>query len=85
MTVAATGVGYTKEEAQTRLRQTTDEFEGLFLKMYMEKSLTMDNSLFGKGAGSEIYNSMYVDALSRSMSGGIGISQMLYDHLKGQL
>jgi Rod binding domain-containing protein len=46
--------------------------------------LTQDDSskLFGKDAGDKIYNSMYNDALSDSMSGKFGFSELLFNYLK---
>lgn len=83
--LTSSSTGLSKEEAKVKLKEVSQEFESLFYKMYLEKSMTMDNSLFGKGTGSEIYNAMYVDTLSHAVSGGIGISQMIYEHLEGTL
>lgn len=66
------------------LKEQTDSFEAIFLKMLLDKALETDdeNSLFPKSAGSDIYKSMYNDALSKDMSGSFGFSQMLFDFLK---
>lgn len=65
-----------------KLKEQTDSFEAVFLKMVLDKSLKSENHLFPKGVGEDIYKSMYSDALSKEMSGGFGFSQMLFDFLK---
>jgi Rod binding domain-containing protein len=72
----------TQSAKNEKLKEMTDEFESLFVKMYLEKGLTMNDSLFGKGVGSDIYNGMYVDALSHEMGGKMGLSEILYQHLE---
>lgn len=67
-----------------KLKEQTDAFESLMIKEVLNIALK-DNekkSLFPKTAGSDIYKSMQIDAYSRSLSGGFGFSQMLYDFLK---
>lgn len=41
-----------------------------------------ENGLFEKDAGDKIYKSMYNDTMSSALSGGLGLSQMLFDYLK---
>lgn len=66
------------------LKEQTDKFEAFFIKKILDISLTQDDSskLFGKDAGDKIYNSMYNDALSDSMSGKFGFSELLFNYLK---
>jgi Rod binding domain-containing protein len=65
-----------------KLKEVTDKFEAFFIKQVLDVSLKKDDSLYGKDAGDKIYNSMYNDAISSSMGGHFGFSQMLYDFLK---
>jgi Rod binding domain-containing protein len=64
------------------LKRQTDNFEAVFLKMVLDKSLKTENHLVPKGVGEDIYKSMYNDALSKDLSGGFGFSQMLFNFLK---
>lgn len=41
-----------------------------------------EDSLYPKSAGRDIYDSMYREKLSDSISGGIGFSQMMFEYLK---
>ncbi len=41
-----------------------------------------DSGLFPKDAGDKIYKSMYNDTMGTALSGGLGLSQMLFDFLK---
>ncbi len=65
-----------------KLKEQTDKFEAFFIKKILDVSMKHDNKLFQKDAGDKIYNSMYNDAISQSMGGKFGISQMLFDFLK---
>lgn len=68
-------------EDKKKLKEQTDGFEALVLQHYLEKSLQMDDSLFPKQAGSDIYKSMYTETLSRHLSGSFGYSELLFKHL----
>jgi len=65
-----------------KLKEQTDAFESLFIKQILDEGMKMDNAMFPKSAGSEIYKSMYTDTISRSMTGGFGYSKLLFDYLK---
>lgn len=67
-----------------RLKEQTDAFEALILKTLLDVSLKLDNPLYPKEAGSEIYQSMYKDSLSEQLSGGFGYSELLFNFLKNQ-
>ena len=64
------------------LKEQTDNFESILIKQLLDNSLKTDNALFPKQAGSEIYQSMYNDAISKEVSGGFGFSKMLFEFLK---
>lgn len=64
------------------LKEQTDKFEAFFIKKILDISLKHENDLFPKDAGEKIYNSMYNDAVSTSMSGNFGFSELLFDYLK---
>ncbi|MBK1991640.1 rod-binding protein [Campylobacter sp. 2018MI35] len=64
------------------LKEQTDAFEAFLVKSVLDISLKNQNSLFGKDASDEIYSSMYNDAMSKALSGGLGFSKLLYDFLK---
>lgn len=64
------------------LKEQTDQFEAIFVQKVLDISLKNENTLFPKSAGSDIYHSMYNQALSESMSGSFGFSELLFNYLK---
>ncbi len=76
-------VRYKDERAyDAALREQTDAFEAFFIKSILDVSLSNKVSLFGEDASDEIYRSMYNDAMSRALSGGLGFSELLFNYLK---
>jgi len=71
-----------KTDDDKLLKEQTDNFEAFMVKKVLDISLKMNNSLFGKDAGDKIYNSMYNDAMSKELSGGLGYSELLFNFLK---
>jgi len=69
------------EDAQ--LREQTNAFEAVIIKMLMDNAAKNDKNLFSSqnDPGDKIYKSMYRDELSKASAGGFGFSQMLYDYL----
>ncbi len=66
-----------------KLKTQTDEFESLVIKLMLDISMKEDeNSLFGKTTGSDIYSSLYHDAMSKELAGGFGYSELLFNFLK---
>jgi Rod binding domain-containing protein len=65
------------------LREQTDAFESVIIKMLMDNSMKDEKNLFSEqnDPGDKIYKSMYRDELSKVSAGGFGFSQMLYDFL----
>ncbi len=65
------------------LREQTDAFEAVIVKMMMDNAMKDQKDLFSdqKDPGDKIYKSMYRDELSRASAGSFGFSQMLYDYL----
>jgi peptidoglycan hydrolase FlgJ len=65
------------------LREQTDAFESVIIKMLMDNAMKDEKNLFSdqNDPGDKIYKSMYRDELSRASAGGFGFSQMLYDYL----
>ena len=70
------------KDNDAKLKEQTDKFEAFFIKKVLDVSLKNDNPLFGKSAGDGIYQSMYNDAISESMGGKFGLSQILFNFLK---
>ncbi len=71
-----------ENENDAKLKEQTDKFEAFFIKQVLDISLKNDNSLYPKDAGDKIYKSMHNEALSDSMSGKFGYSELLYNFLK---
>jgi Rod binding domain-containing protein len=70
-----------KGDDKQALKEQTDNFEAIILKHILDTAMPKEDPLFPKAAGNDIYNSMYRDELSKSLAGGFGFSQMLYDFL----
>lgn len=71
-----------EQEFDMALREQTDAFEAFLIKSVLDISLKNKVSLFGKDASDEIYSSMYNDAMSKALSGGMGFSELLFNFLK---
>lgn len=71
-----------EQEYDVALREQTDAFEAFLIKSVLDVSLKKSVSLFGKDASDEIYSSMYNDAISKALSGGMGFSELLFNFLK---
>lgn len=65
-----------------KLKEQTDAFEAVLVKQMLDEAVNLESPLFPKSAGSDIYKSMYTDAISHSVAGGFGYSKMLFDFLK---
>ena len=65
------------------LREQTDAFEAIIVKMIMDNAAKDEKNLFSQqnDPGDKIYKSMYRDELSKASAGSFGFSQMLYDFL----
>ena len=74
--------GFSKEEA-AEVREKTDAFESLIIKMLLDNSMKDDKNIFTsqKDPGDKIYKSMYRDELSKSSAGSFGFSDMLFNYL----
>ncbi|MFA5234282.1 MAG: rod-binding protein [Sulfurimonas sp.] len=65
------------------LREQTDAFESVIIKMLMDNAMQNEKNLFSEAndPGDKIYKSMYREELAKASAGGFGFSQMLYDFL----
>ncbi len=65
------------------LREQTDAFESVILKMMMDNAMKDEKNIFSQenDPGDKIYKSMYREELAKASAGGFGFSQMLYDYL----
>ena len=65
------------------LREQTDAFESVILKMLMDNAMKDEKNIFSEqnDPGEKIYKSMQRDELAKASAGGFGFSQMLYDFL----
>ena len=69
-----------KSKDTEQLKKVCNDFESFFLNQIMDVSLR-STKVAGEGAGSDIIKGMYTQALADSSSGGLGISNMLYEFL----
>ena len=66
-----------------KLREQTDAFESIILKMLMDNAMKDEKNLFSEqnDPGDKIYKSMYREELAKASAGSFGFSQMLFDFL----
>jgi peptidoglycan hydrolase FlgJ len=71
------------KEGDKALRQKTDQFESIIIKMMLDESMKDEKNVFSStnDPGDKIFKSMYRDELSNASAGGFGFSQMLFEHL----
>ena len=70
------------EKDLTKLKEKTDDFEAVILKQMLDIAMKEEDSLFGETTGSHIYRSMYHDTLGKTLAGGFGYSELLFEYLK---
>ncbi len=64
-----------------KLKEQTDAFEAIIIKMLLDRSISSEEPLLPKDPGREIYRSMQNDQMSRELSGAFGYSELLYKFL----
>ncbi|MBD3798900.1 rod-binding protein [Sulfuricurvum sp.] len=70
------------KEGDAALREKTDQFEALIIKMMLDEAMKEEKNLFSANdPGDKIFKSMYREELSNASAGGFGFSQMLFEHL----
>ena len=71
------------KEDEAAIREKTDQFEALIVKMMLDNALKDEKNIFSdeKDPGDRIFKSMYRDELAQASAGGFGFSQMLFEHL----
>jgi len=69
---------------QKKLREQTDAFEAIILKMVLDKALDTKDPLLPEDPGRKIYRSMQNDEISKQLSGAFGYSELLYNYLVEQ-
>jgi Rod binding domain-containing protein len=71
------------ESKNKDLREQTDAFESVILKMMMDNAMKEENNIFSQenDPGDKIYKYMYREELAKASAGGFGFSQMLYEYL----
>ncbi len=72
-----------KNVDEKALREQTDAFESVIIKMLMDNAMKDEKNIFSEqnDPGDKIYKSMYRDELSKASAGGFGFSQMLFEYL----
>ncbi len=72
-----------KNSDEAKIREQTDAFESVILKMLMDNAMKDQEDLFSeqKDPGDKIYKSMYREELAKASAGGFGFSQMLFEYL----
>lgn len=70
------------KEGDAALREKTDQFEAIIVKMMLDEAMKEEKNLFSANdPGDKIFKSMYREELSNASAGGFGFSQMLFEHL----
>jgi Rod binding domain-containing protein len=66
---------------RAKLKEQTDAFEAIILKMILDQSIQAKDPLLPKDPGREIYRSMMNEERSRQLSGAFGYSELLFNYL----
>jgi Rod binding domain-containing protein len=66
---------------RAKLKEQTDAFEAIILKMLLDQSIQAKDPLLPKDPGRDIYRSMMNDARSKQLSGAFGYSELLFNYL----
>lgn len=71
------------KDAEKALREKTDQFEAIIVKMMLDEAMKEEKNLFSSvnDPGDKIFKSMYREELSNASAGGFGFSQMLFENL----
>ncbi len=69
------------EKRNDKLKEQTDAFEAIIIKMLLDKAISAEDPLLPKDPGREIYRSMQNDQISKELSGAFGYSELLYRFL----
>lgn len=71
------------KEGDKALREKTDQFEAIIVKMMLDEAMKEEKNLFSSvnDPGDKIFKSMYREELSNASAGGFGFSQMLFESL----
>ncbi|WP_300366385.1 Rod binding protein [Hydrogenimonas sp.] len=64
-----------------RLKEQTDAFEAIILKMILDQAIEGKNPLLPEDPGRKIYQSMMNEERSRQLSGTFGYSELLFNYL----
>lgn len=64
-----------------KLKEQTDAFEAIILKMILDKAIGSEDPLLPKDPGRKIYRSMQNEEISKELSGAFGYSELLYNFL----
>ena len=74
-------------ESNDKLKEQTDAFEAIIVKMLLDNALKDEKDLFSSqnDPGDRIYKSMYREELANASAGSFGFSQMLYDYLSQKM
>ena len=72
-----------QREDKAALREKTDQFEAIIVKMMLDNALKDEKNIFTNknDPGDRIYKSMFRDELSRAGAGSFGFSQLLFEYL----
>jgi len=65
-----------------RLKEQTDAYEAIILKMMLDHAIKSESTLLPKDPGREIYQSMMNDTRSKQLSGAFGYSDLLFHYLQ---
>ena len=66
---------------RAKLKEQTDAFEAIILKMLLDRSIQAKDPLLPKDPGRDIYRSMMNEERSKQLSGAFGYSELLFNYL----
>lgn len=77
-------------EDKEKLMKASKDFESVFVNMMLKqmRSTVQDGGLIEKSTGREMFESMYDEEISKSISekgDGIGLAKLIYENMKNRL
>ncbi len=75
-----------KNTPKDKLREKTDNFEAIILKILLDNALKNENNIFAdkNDPANNIYKSMYREELANASAGSFGFSELLYNYLSNK-
>jgi hypothetical protein len=75
------GIPSLTEKDRNRLKEQTDAFEAIIVKMLLDEAMQAKDPLLPEDPGRKIYRSMMNEERSKQLCGAFGYSELLFNYL----